>query len=669
MCTDSIERVLDALRQHEQDPDRGGIGYRVPRFVAAHGTGTDLVDVGNPYTFYRNLISDLVASHASRAGETMSANRPIDQTDVVYLSFLRTGAALDGRIGTALSQLAFLPHLSRLGVTVLLTLPTGTIGRANRKGTRGSPFAVADPFAVDPSLADPLLPDLDATTQYRALVQACAMAGIRCGSIVPAATLALDSPLIGRFPEITYWWDMPPGTPLRPVGHGHAASGSPDTVPGVGPAVTGRFALPPSARAVTRADVAGASLWRSADGLTPATACPDVLVGDAGTYTWADVAGVRFGSQLVPELGPVSPQLTRRDRAVQVVALSIAWRAAVLGERVFWVDVAARIPPAALELASDLAEAWDERSTRLCTLLSSGDPAGDGRIATLVDEAVRGAAACPQERRLRFIAEELYSFRTASRSHDAVVGPWVFCVAPFTRDLPTLRTSMRHHLRMLADARTGDAPPGNGEVMAGTPLYLAGLGDHDTTPPDPALAAGLLTLSWLLPGSIPLLFTGHEHGSELVVNKEFGFNTTAELRAWREQLGDDVVALFNDVPMPWHQFEPGRDLAGVIRRLLRLRMRLTTRRVDRLRLLGGTGADANLVGYRRTGRAGDEALDMFLNISPTISHRVDVPPGWQLVYATSQGPHARPSPGELAPFAAAVYATGSLAAHLSDEGS
>jgi hypothetical protein len=403
MCTDSIERVLDALRQHEQDSDRGGIGYRVPRFVAAHGTGTDLVDVGNPYAFYRDLICGLVASRASRAGETMPANRPIDQTDVVYLSFLRTGAALDGRIGTALSQLAFLPHLSRLGVTVLVTLPTGTIGRANRKGTRGSPFAVADPFAVDPSLADPLLPDLDATTQYRALVQACAMAGIRCGSIVPAATLALDSPLIGRFPEITYWWDLPPGTPLRPVGHGHAASGSPDTVPGVGPAVTGRFALPPSARAVTRADVADASLWRSADGLTPATACPDVLAGDAGTYTWADVAGVRFGSQLVPELGPVSPQLTRRDRAVQVVALSIAWRAAVLGERVFWVDVAARIPPVALELASDLAEAWDERSTRLCTLLSSGDPAGDGRIATrhhlrMLADACR--RSCPRHRSL-----------------------------------------------------------------------------------------------------------------------------------------------------------------------------------------------------------------------------------------------------------------------------
>jgi hypothetical protein len=657
MYASSFERVCEELTRHEK-LDCGP--YLVPRFLFEPSGDTDLVDVGNPYSFYLALLSDIAAYAAASEPEGHASwlgNALLNNSDVVYLSFLRTGAALNGEIGTPLKQMALLPHLRRLGVTVLLTLPTGRIGQANRKGSRGSPFAVADPFTLDPSLIDPLIPGIDPLTQYCALVRACELLGIRCGSIVPAATLALDSPLIGRFPAVTYWWDLPPGTALRPANiGGNGISRAPEDVVGIDPALNARFADPPAAETVTRVIRSGTAFWRSESGLTPATACPDVLAGDSGTYSWADVAGIRFDASPVPNLGRIHAQAAPGDRAVQLTALAIAWRAAVLGERVFWVDVAARVPPAVLELACALYDAWDRRADRLCAVLASEPAAGSGeRVDELLDDMVRAAVLRQSRRRLTFIAEELYSFHSTSSLHDAVVGPWVYCVAPFSRDLSTLRNSIRHHLAVLANGGANRT-------------FLAGLGDHDTCPPDPELAPGLLVLSWLLPGSIPMLFTGHEHGAQVVINKEFGFNTTPQLRDWRAQLGDDILALFNDVPMPWQDLQPAHHLTAVIRRIMRIRTSITTQSLTRLQLLSAADSGERVIGYRRAKATGD-GLEVYLNTSPVTGYDIDVPPTWRCVYSTHSD-HPGPSPrndGRLPPLAAAVYASPAIAAHIAND--
>jgi hypothetical protein len=652
MGAGSFERVREELALSEHLGH--GASYLVPRFLLQPEGGTDLADVGNPYSFYLSLLNDIAASTSARhpRPESLPDDLLINESDVVYLSFLRTGAALNGQVGTPLKQMALLPHLRRLGVTVLLMLPTCLAGKANRKGSRGSPFAVADPFALDPTLLDPLIPGIDQVTLYRALVEACGLMGIRCGSIVPAATLALDSPLIARFPEVTYWWDLPPGTALRPASNGSGgASGAPDDVRGIDPATTGRFADPPPAETVTRVARSDEAFWRSENGLTPATACPDVLAGDSGTYSWADVAGIRFGGNPVPNLFQMDAQAGHGDRGVQLAALAIAWRAACLGERLFWVDVAARVPPAVLDLACAMYDAWDPRTERLCELLASEPAGGQQAVSQLLEDAVQAAVPRQRHRRLGFIAEELYSFRGTSSLHDAVVGPWIYCVAPFSRDLHTLRNSVRHHLGMLASG------------SANRP-FLAGLGDHDTCPPDPKIAPGLLVLSWLLPGSIPLLFTGHEHGAQVVVNKEFGFNTTPRLRRWRAQLGDDILALFNDVPMPWKDLHPDHHLAPVIQNLLRLRAALKTHTFTRLQLLNAPDSGDLVLGYRRTTAAGD-GLDVYLNTSPTSGYDIEIPPTWSLIYST--GEVRPPLPADrserLQPFTAAVYASQAVAAN------
>ena len=147
--------------------------YLVPEFLLGGSSPRRMADAGNPWRFFLRVCDEI----AGVAGSPAPA-RELTEDDCVYLSFIRTFAALDGRIGTALTQLAFLPLLrQRLGVSVFMSLPTGVIGRTNRKGRRGSPFAVRDPFDVDPSLADPLLPELSAVEQYQALVEACRLLG------------------------------------------------------------------------------------------------------------------------------------------------------------------------------------------------------------------------------------------------------------------------------------------------------------------------------------------------------------------------------------------------------------------------------------------------------------------------------------------------------------
>ena len=154
--------------------DHGGRSF-IPEFLADRASvSTRSVDVGDPHAFFLGVVDDILN------GQRQPPAQGIGAEDVVYQGFVRSFASLDLRIGTALTQMAFLGFLrDRLGVTVFLSLPNGTIGETNRKGARGSPFAVRNPFGVDPSFADPLLPEMPAAGQYTALGQACRALGMR----------------------------------------------------------------------------------------------------------------------------------------------------------------------------------------------------------------------------------------------------------------------------------------------------------------------------------------------------------------------------------------------------------------------------------------------------------------------------------------------------------
>ena len=252
--------------------------YLVPEFLCQlESSRTTLVDVGNPYVFFADLFERIL-----RNSRPVDHRRGLRHPDHVYQSFPRTFASLDGCTGTALTQIAFLPFLrDRLDVNVFLCLPSGRIGRTNRKGMRGSPFAVSNPFDIDESLASPLLPDIPPIIQYRALIQACGLLGIRAGSIVPMSTLAMDSPLFASVPELGFWWRAEPGELVHCTAAARGLSRQPDlSALAVDAQTASRFVLAPEPSTVTALETTAGTyhVVRDADvTVTLANAFPDVL--------------------------------------------------------------------------------------------------------------------------------------------------------------------------------------------------------------------------------------------------------------------------------------------------------------------------------------------------------------------------------------------------------
>lgn len=577
----------------------------------------------SPYLFFSRVIDGLFAT-----GSTVDRRRfgGLSAQDTVYLSFIRTFAALDGRIGTALTQIAFLRHLrDRLGVTVFLSLPTGVIGLSDRKGTRGSPFAVADPFGIDPSLADPLFPELSAEVQYRALVQACHVLGLRAGSVVPMATLAIDSPLFAATPQLGYWWDGEPRTHLcAPIDEsGTAGGGSPQTPIGVVPAGPERFAEVPSGHAVDVLAAADGNLFfvTNVGGrqLTLANAFPPSGGTTVETTTWADVAMVNYTARCWP--APVGARSRIDDDpsrpAWSAMSRMLAWRNDALGEEVFVIDANPSVPPGVLELARELA----------------GEDRAD----------------------ITLIGEELWSFDAPSAALNAVVGPLVYGVSAHSRDIELLTSSLRYHLRCLEDRR-GETP------------FLAATANHDTLPPIPEVAPLLTVCYAFLPGAVPCIYSGTEVYADVLTNEQFGSWGGRTLAA-----GTHVheLALFDDIPLAWDSL-PTTDLNGrpvvpltdLISRLSRLRRALWAIGPWDYRFV--TSESPLCFGYElRQLAKPNNFVRVILNWDPTSS--ATVPCERDAVTLASVGggeTSATPGTSYLAPSSAVVTATSGAAIRL-----
>ncbi|MFN3692159.1 MAG: alpha-amylase family glycosyl hydrolase, partial [Fervidobacterium sp.] len=81
--------------------------------------------------------------------------------------------------GTFLKMIGILPYLRKMGVNVLYMLPISKMSQIFKKGEIGSPYSVKNPIELDESYHDPLLPDLSVSDEFKALVQAAHILGIR----------------------------------------------------------------------------------------------------------------------------------------------------------------------------------------------------------------------------------------------------------------------------------------------------------------------------------------------------------------------------------------------------------------------------------------------------------------------------------------------------------
>lgn len=107
--------------------------------------------------------------------------------------------------GTFLKMIALLPYLKSLNINTLYMLPISRTSNLFKKGSIGSPYAVKNPLKLDESYHDPLLDEFNVEDEFKALVEAAHIFGIRVVLDFIPRTASRDSDLIREHPDWFYW--------------------------------------------------------------------------------------------------------------------------------------------------------------------------------------------------------------------------------------------------------------------------------------------------------------------------------------------------------------------------------------------------------------------------------------------------------------------------------
>jgi glycosidase len=215
LTTPTLDIILESLEMNR--PRQRAQAYAVPNLWFKGTTGFSIVD---PFDYFSNAISSIRALPQSELSRPGRDNLNWSDGATVYNLFVRYNAAFDhdcdGRIGidplpdgfmetgTLLKAVAMLPYIRSMGADTLYLLPLTTIGRINRKGALGSPYAIRNPYQLDELLGEPAL-ELPVETQLKALVEAAHHLGMRVVFEFVFRTVAIDSDLIPEHPDWFYW--------------------------------------------------------------------------------------------------------------------------------------------------------------------------------------------------------------------------------------------------------------------------------------------------------------------------------------------------------------------------------------------------------------------------------------------------------------------------------
>lgn len=107
--------------------------------------------------------------------------------------------------GTFIKTIALLPLIKKMGFDAIYTLPITKNSTRYKKGEMGSPYAVKNFFELDPVLYDPMADELSIDEQFKALIEACHILGIRFIIDIIPRTSARDSDFILDHPDWFYW--------------------------------------------------------------------------------------------------------------------------------------------------------------------------------------------------------------------------------------------------------------------------------------------------------------------------------------------------------------------------------------------------------------------------------------------------------------------------------
>lgn len=376
------------------------------------------------------------------------------------------------------------------------------------------------------------------------------------------ATLAIDSPLFKALPALGYWWTREPGELLFAEEAGQDLSnrrGHTRSALHISGKNRNRFVHPPLPEQIETIECNGhryyvAEVIRSGrrQRVTLANAFPDPVAGDPNDYTWKDVTFIRYTRDIYPPAqGARTRTFDESQPAWRLMPHVIAWRARMLGEECFLIDVNESVPEGVLTRAMDAAHCWHgDYDSVVEHLLSQEATAATVERALSALDCTRSDPRESQRPNLELIAEELWQFNLPDSGVSAIVGPLIFCVSAHSHDDHVFVESLRYHLKLL-------------ESTSSSKLYFAGTSNHDTIPPARELAPLIHVFYAFLPRSVPMLFSGNEFLADVMVNKEFGFSSP-ELKRFRATLKDEALALFNDVPLNWSALEAAGSTAEII---------------------------------------------------------------------------------------------------------
>ena len=215
MSSHHLEIVLEALGCTRKNSEWAP--YHIPEIWEKNSTGKRSVI---PADHYGKILESILSRKTVPYSNPKASADEWTRNSYVYNLFVRLTTAYDhngdGHIapeplphgfretGTFLKSIALLPYLERLGINTVYLLPVTIPGEKNKKGNLGSPYAVKNPYRIDPLLAEPAL-GLAAEQEFSAFMEAARRFGMRVVLEFVFRTTAVDSNWVKQHPDWYYW--------------------------------------------------------------------------------------------------------------------------------------------------------------------------------------------------------------------------------------------------------------------------------------------------------------------------------------------------------------------------------------------------------------------------------------------------------------------------------
>ncbi|MDI6766606.1 MAG: alpha-amylase family glycosyl hydrolase [Bacteroidota bacterium] len=214
--TDSRQKAADNMLPHRGKWSR----YSVPNIWIPEKQCTSKLQriKINPPSYFLNAFDFIINQKHTQIIKGHGGKWTKDA--IIYNMFVRTTCAFDhnenGKLdlpynaegwretGTFLKATTILPFIKSLGANTIHLLPITSIGADGNKGTLGSPYAIKNPYQLDPNLHEPNA-GFGVDEEFKIFVQSAHHLGIRVIVEFVFRTSSKDADWIKEHPEWFYW--------------------------------------------------------------------------------------------------------------------------------------------------------------------------------------------------------------------------------------------------------------------------------------------------------------------------------------------------------------------------------------------------------------------------------------------------------------------------------